>query len=123
MSPFTVKKIALAATLALGTLALPLGATIGLVAPALAQGGSDAGSFLMTPDMMVQLRAYMTRTTSPVTTMPSNLNTSTGTSIPDSLELRSFPPSMNMTSVRYIRTHDALIIVDPRTRRILQVVR
>ena len=108
-----MKKLALA--LALGLSAFAPGALI--VSPALAKVGSDATH--MSPDMMAQIRNYMARTTAPVV---SNLAASTGSTVPDAVELRSFPNAMNLSAVRYVRTSNGLIVVDARTRRVLQVV-
>jgi C4-dicarboxylate transporter len=108
-----MKKLALA--LALGLSAFASGAAF--VPPAAAQVGSDASH--MTPDMMVQIRNYMGRTTSPVV---SNLTATAGSTVPDAVELRSFPNSMNLSAVRYVRTSNGLVVVDARTRRVLQVV-
>lgn len=112
-----MKKLVLAAALALGTL-VP---AVSVNAPAFAQGALDSGTFAMTPDMMVQIRAYAQRSTSPVVSIPGSI--AVGGAVPAAIELRSFPGTMNANAVRYVRTGNGLVVVDARTRRIVEIVR
>jgi hypothetical protein len=112
-----MKKLVLAAALALGALT----PVLSINTPAFAQGVGDSGSFLMTPDMMVQIRTYAGRSTSPLATIPGSV--AVGGNVPSNIELRSFPNTMNANAVRYVRTGNGLVVVDARTRRILEIVR
>jgi hypothetical protein len=112
-----MKKLILAAALALGTL-VP---AVSVTTPAFAQGAIDASSNAMTPDMMVQIRAYAQRSTSPLATIPGTV--AIGNNLPAAVELRSFPATMNASAVRYVRTSNGLVVVDARTRRVLEIVR
>ncbi len=112
-----MRKLVLAAALALGALTPALSVNT----PAFAQGALDSGSFQMSPDMMVQIRAYAQRTTSPLVTIPGAV--AIGNNLASNVELRSFPATMNASAVRYVRTSNGLVVVDARTRRVLEIVR
>lgn len=92
-----------------------------LAAPALAQGPVPGGP--MTDDNVARIMTYLRASPPPVAAnMPQNVTMIDGISIPDHVELRSFPPNMNMANLRYVRVGNSVAVVDAATRRIVRVL-
>ena len=93
-----------------------------VTASMLVSGQSFAQVITIQPEQRTVIREYVERESVPVIEMERDLTV--GQSVPDEVELSTVPqqwgPGMN--SYRYIYTDDRVYLVEPSTRRIIQVI-
>ncbi len=112
-------------------------ATLGLVTAAAAQtatttttttggatvsSGTTTGSVTITPEVRTKVRQYVVKEKRPSVAVPSGFNVSVGATLPQTVELYSFPSDVGVTEYRYTVVGDQTVLVDPGTRRIIQVI-
>lgn len=104
-------------------------AALGLVSAASAQSTTTTtttqttettGS--ITPEVRTKVREYITTERPRAVEAPSGVTISVGSTLPEAVELRSFPSSVGVSQYRYTVVGDRTVLVDPGTRRIIQVI-
>ncbi len=109
-------------------------ASLGLASAAMAQtsttvttttGGATAttGAVTIQPEVRTKVREYVTTNRSASVAVPSGFTVSTGAVLPESVELQTFPATVGVTQYRYAVVGDQTVLVDPGTRRIVEVIR
>lgn len=74
------------------------------------------------PDQRMEFRTYIQRERPAVTRLPSELEPRVGVVLPGTVELRTFPRASNVTRYRYVSTDDRILVVDPETRRVVEII-
>ncbi len=109
-------------------------ASLGLVSAAAAQtsttvttttGGAAAttGAVTIQPEIRTKVREYVTTNKAKSVAVPSGFTVSTGAVLPESVEIQSFPSTVGVTQYRYAVVGDQTVLVDPGSRRIIEVIR
>jgi hypothetical protein len=76
----------------------------------------------ITPEIRTKVREYITTERPRAVEAPSGVTISVGSTLPEAVELRSFPSSVGVSQYRYTVVGDRTVLVDPGTRRIIQVI-
>ena len=107
-------------------------AALGLVTAASAQtsttttttttGTATTGSVTISPEVRTKVREYVVKEKRPSVAAPSGFSVSAGATLPQSVELHSFPADVGVTEYRYTVVGDLTVLVDPSSRRIIQVI-
>lgn len=112
-------------------------ATLGLVTAAAAQTstttttttggaavttGTTTGSVTISPEVRTKVREYVVKEKRPSIAAPSGFNVTVGATLPQTVELYSFPADVGVTQYRYSVVGNQTVLVDPGTRRIVQVI-
>ncbi len=109
-------------------------ASLGLVSAAAAQtsttvttttGGATAttGAVTIQPEVRTKVREYVTTNKARSVAVPSGFTVSTGAVLPEAVEIQSFPSTVGVTQYRYAVVGDQTVLVDPGSRRIVEVIR
>ena len=111
-------------------------ASVGLISAASAQtatttttttGGAVAttGATTVTiqPEVRTKVREYVTTNKAKSVAVPSGFTVSTGAVLPEAVEVQSFPATVGVTQYRYAVVGDQTVLVDPSSRRIVEVIR
>ena len=101
------KAVLLAATLAL------------LSAPTLAQKGGGG----VQEETINRVRVYVERQKPASVAVPSGVTVTTGAVLPETVEIRSFPADVGVTEYRYVVIGGQTVLVEPGTRRVVEVIR
>ena len=116
------------------TLIIATVASLGLISAAGAQtsttvttttGGAAAttGAVTIQPEVRTKVREYVTTNKAKSVAVPSGFTVSTGAVLPESVEIQSFPSTVGVTQYRYVVLGDQTVLVDPGSRRIVEVIR
>lgn len=109
-------------------------AAVGLFAavPAIAQtssttvtttpGAATTGSVTIAPEQRTKIREYVVKQKRESVEAPSGFTVTTGATVPQSVELYSFGPEVGVSQYRYTVIGDRTVLVDPGTRRVVQVI-
>ena len=108
-------------------------ASLGLISAAAAQtsttvttttGGAAAttGAVTIQPEVRTKVKEYVTTNRGTSVTAPSGFTVSTGAVLPQSIELQSFPATVGVTQYRYVTMGNQTVLVDPSSRRIVEVI-
>ncbi|OYY10735.1 MAG: hypothetical protein B7Y70_08035 [Rhizobiales bacterium 35-68-8] len=131
-APVVQKHRALAVgALALGALAL---GTLALGGPALAQTSTvivtqPFGYVLVQPQQEMIVQQYVVGQPGAMVTLPQGYMPAAGSTVPATVELRTFQTGVDYggfdaSGYRYVVTPDAgTLLVEPETRRVIQVIR
>ncbi|HEX2552725.1 MAG TPA: DUF1236 domain-containing protein [Microvirga sp.] len=109
-------------------------ASLGLVSAAAAQtsttvttttGGAAAttGAVTIQPEIRTKVKEYVTTNKVKSVTAPSGFTVTTGAVLPEAVEIQSFPATVGVTQYRYAVVGDQTVLVDPGSRRIVEVIR
>lgn len=79
-------------------------------------------STTVTNDQQTKIKAYVTKQKPKSVAVPSGVTVSTGSTLPETVELESFPADVGVSQYRYSVIGDRTVVVDPGTRRIIQVI-
>ena len=112
-------------------------ATLGLVSAAAAQsssttvttttGGAAAttgatGTVTIAPEQRTRIREYVVKENRRSVAAPSGFSVAIGATLPETVELYSLPSEAGVTQYRYSVVGDRTVLVEPGTRRIIQVI-
>jgi len=106
-------------------------ASLGLISAAAAQTSTTTtttqttettGAVTIAPEVRTKVREFVTTENVRSVDAPSGVTVSVGSTLPETVELRSFPSSVGVTQYRYTRIGDRTVLVDPGSRRIIQVI-
>ncbi len=110
-------------------------ASVGLISAASAQtattttttGGAvaTAGATTVTiqPEVRATVREYVTTSKPKSVAVPSGFTVSTGAMLPEAIEVQSFPTTVGVTQYRYAVVGDQTVLIEPSSRRIVEVIR
>jgi hypothetical protein len=76
----------------------------------------------ISPEVRTKVREYITTERPRSVEAPSGVTISVGSTLPEAVELRSFPSSVGVSNYRYTVVGDRTVLVDPGTRRVIQVI-
>jgi len=92
-------------------------------APAFSQITNDNSSGVdFNADHMQAVIHYIMRTQPASAAVDNVANMSTGTSLAPGIDLRQFPPEMNMAHLGYVRVGNRTIVANRTTRRVVRVI-
>ncbi len=110
-----------------------IAATATLVAgPVLAQSSSTTttttrdvgatGSITIQPEQRTKIKEYVTKEKRSSVQVPSGFNVTMGATLPSNVELYTFAPDVGVTEYRYTVIGGRTVLVEPGTRRIVQII-
>lgn len=114
---------------ALCAFALVLGAGPSLAQTSTVIVAKPSGYVLVDPQQQVLVQRYVVAQPGAVVTLPPGYVADVGTTVPATVELRTFQTGadyggFNASGYRYVTTQDAgTLLVEPDTRRVIQVIR
>jgi hypothetical protein len=76
----------------------------------------------VTNEQQSKIRAYVTRQKPASITAPSGFTVRSGATLPETVELETFPSDVGVTNYRYTVIGDRTVVVEPGTRRIVEVI-
>ena len=74
------------------------------------------------PEVWTKVRQYVTARMPRAVTAPSGFNVTVGATLPEAVEVESFPTDVGVTQYRYVVIGDQTVLVDPSSRRIIDVL-
>jgi hypothetical protein len=75
----------------------------------------------VTNEQQSRIKAYVTKQRPRAVTAPSGFTVTTGAVLPEAVELESFPADVGV-NYRYTVIGDRTVVVEPGTRRIIEVI-
>jgi len=105
-------------------------ASLGVISAAVAQTSttttttSSGASTTVTiqPEVRTKVKQYVTTSKPKAVTAPSGVTISKGTVLPETVEIQSFPADVGVTEYRYAVVGDQTVLVEPSSRRIVEVI-
>jgi hypothetical protein len=104
-------------------------ATVLAGVPAMAQTSTTTtrevgatGSITIAPEQRTRIKEYVTKEKRASRPAPSGFTISTGATLPADVELYTFAPDVGVTEYRYTVIGDRTVLVEPGSRRIVQVI-
>lgn len=104
-------------------------ATAVLIAgPALAQTSTTTQQTTTTttttvqPEVRTKVRQYVTTNKPRAVTAPSGFQVRSGAVLPEAVEVQSFPADVGVSNYRYVVIGDQTVLVEPGSRRIVEVI-
>jgi hypothetical protein len=102
---------------------------VGVAALALTTGAALATSTTttttrettVTTDQQAKIKTYIAKEKPAAVTAPSGVTVSVGSTLPEAVELRTFPTDVGVTQ-RYTVIGGRTVLVEPSTRKIIQVI-
>lgn len=91
----------------------------GLATPVLAQPSPQYD--LIDPQRRTIVRQYVVRERVAPVTLPAGVAVTVGGTLPETVELRAFPTEIGV-QYRYVVVGEQTVLVDPQTRRVIQVI-
>lgn len=76
----------------------------------------------VTTDQQAKIKAYVTKHKAKSVAAPTGFTVTTGATLPSSVELETFPADVGVTDYRYSVIGDRTVVVEPGTRRIIEVI-
>ena len=75
----------------------------------------------VTTDQQAKIKTYIAKEKPAAVTAPSGVTVSVGSTLPEAVELRTFPTDVGVTQ-RYTVIGGRTVLVEPSTRKIIQVI-
>ena len=108
-------------------------ASLGLISAAGAQtsttvtttpgGAATTGAVTIQPEVRTKVKQYVTTSKPKAVTVPSGFTVTTGAVLPETVEVESFPSDVGVTQYRYVVFGDQTVLVEPGTRRVVEIPR
>jgi hypothetical protein len=111
-----------AAVAALGLLAAPAIAQTSSTTVTTTTGSASTGSITIAPEQQTKIKQYVVKEKRASVAAPSGFTVSAGATVPQSVELYSFGSDVGVTQYRYTVIGDRTVLVDPGTRKVIQVI-
>ncbi len=86
-------------------------------------GATSGATVTIQPEVRTKVREYVTTNKAKSVAVPSGFTVSTGAVLPEAVEIQSFPATVGVTQYRYAVVGDQTVLVDPGSRRIVEVIR
>jgi Protein of unknown function (DUF1236) len=80
------------------------------------------GSIALAPEQRTRIRQYILRQNPGPITVPPSLTVSIGTTLPESVQVYPLPADVGMSRYGYSVIGNSTVLVDPSSRRIVQVI-
>lgn len=84
--------------------------------------GTTTGAVTIQPEVRTKVRQYVTTSRPRAVTAPSGFTVSTGAVLPQAIELEAFPADVGVTQYRYVQIGGQTVLVEPSSRRIIEVI-
>jgi hypothetical protein len=84
--------------------------------------GATAGAVTIQPEVRTKVKQYVTTSKPKAVTAPSGFTVSTGAVLPSTIELEAFPADVGVTQYRYVQIGGQTVLVEPSSRRIIEVI-
>jgi hypothetical protein len=85
--------------------------------------GETQNQLMMNPNTRAQIRTYVQRERRTAARLPSGYSVTVGSTVPADVELYTFGGDMTEVSrYRYFSANDRTVLVDPSTRRVVEIV-
>jgi len=101
-------------------------AAVSLVGPVAAQSTTTTTTTQRTtviePAQRTAIREYVVRERPRAVTAPSGFTVSVGATLPPAIELQAFPDTVGVRQYRYTVIGDHTVLVEPGSRRIVEVL-
>lgn len=75
------------------------------------------------PEVRTRVHRYVTTTRSNVVEIPTGFTVTTGAILPGNIVLQAFPADVGVTEYQYVIIGQQPVLVEPRTRRIVEIIR
>ncbi len=75
------------------------------------------------PEVRTRVHRYVTTNRTRVVQVPSGFTVTTGAVLPGNIVLQSFPADVGLAQYQYVIIGQQPVIVEPRTRRIVEIIR
>ena len=99
--------------------AFVLAATLALLSvPALAQKGGGG----VQEETIQRVRTYVVKQKPASVVAPSGFTVTTGAVLPQTVQVQSFPADVGVTNYQYVVIGGQTVLVEPGTRRIVEVI-
>jgi hypothetical protein len=85
-------------------------------------GPAASGVVTVTPEVRTKVKQYVVKEKRATVAAPSGVTITTGSVLPPSIELHTFPADVGVTQYRYTVVGDRTVLVDPGSRRIIEVI-
>jgi hypothetical protein len=100
--------------------AVLLAATLALLSvPTLAQKGGGG----VQEETIQRVRTYVVKQKPASAAVPSGFTVTTGAVLPETVAVQSFPADVGVTDYRYVVIGGQTVLVEPGSRRIVEVIR
>jgi hypothetical protein len=119
----TMKALMIAAAASIGLVSAVAAQTSTTVTTTTGGAAATTGAVTIQPEVRTKVREYVTTNKVKSVTAPSGFTVSTGAVLPESVEIQSFPSTVGVTQYRYAVVGDQTVLVDPGSRRIVEVIR
>ena len=84
--------------------------------------GTTSGAVVIQPEVRTKVKQYVTTSKPKAVTAPSGFTVSTGAVLPQAIELEAFPADVGVTQYRYVQIGGQTVLVEPSSRRIIEVI-
>ena len=74
------------------------------------------------PEVRTKVRQYVTTNKPRAVTAPSGFSATVGATLPETIEVQSFPSDVGVTQYRYVTLGDRTVLVEPGSRRIIEII-
>ncbi len=78
---------------------------------------------LLQPEVRTRVHRYVTTTRTNVVQVPTGFTVATGAVLPGNIVLQAFPAEIGVTQYQYVIIGQQPVLVEPRTRRIVETIR
>ena len=75
------------------------------------------------PEVRTRVHRYVTTTRTNVVQVPTGFTVTTGAVLPGNIVLQAFPADIGVTQYQYVIIGQQPVLVEPRTRRIVEIIR
>ncbi len=75
------------------------------------------------PEVRTRVHRYVMTTRTNVVQVPSGFTVATGAVLPGNIVLQAFPADIGVTQYQYVIIGQQPVLVEPRTRRIVEIIR
>lgn len=76
----------------------------------------------VTPEQQTKIKQYVVKEKRTSVTAPTGFTVSVGSTLPEAVQVYSLPSDVGVTSYRYTVVNDRTVLIDPTTRRVVQVL-
>ncbi|MHB2169324.1 DUF1236 domain-containing protein [Alsobacter sp. R-9] len=105
-------------------------ALLASAAPAFAQSSTTTtttkqettGAITIAPEQRTKIKEYVVKEKHASVPAPAGFTVSAGATVPSSVELYAFGPDVGVTQYRYTVIGGRTVLVEPGTRRIVQII-
>lgn len=102
---------------------LAMASAVALTAAAAAQTTTTTTTTTtVEPEVRTKVKQYVTTHRGKSVTAPAGVEIRAGATLPESIEIQSFPAEVGVTRYRYVSMGDRTVLVEPGSRKIIEVI-